>query len=402
MNALDGSFEGVRALSIDLKSGDVSVCVALADSWRVEYGGGRDGAPLVERTGDALRITGQGVGHMNISIVAPSTLDRVDVDTGYHSRASGAVTVEGVRGYTRLHTGCGPVTLRGAGGQADIQTGAGAVVVEGFEGTLSAASGAGSITATGLNGEAKLHTGAGRITVHDVDGHLTAHSGSGDVVVTSGAGEATLHSGFGTIAVESPRGLAVAADTGMGGVRVGDGVVRDLKLKSNMGAVHCSAVLMQGRHELETAMGAVTLILPDDAAARIDAQTTFGSVTSAFPLVRVGRSGPMGFGGVRMVGTIGGEAQTDVTLRSSKGAISIKRRAAGEVLMPVPFEVTAPHTQTSNLEKAADSTLAVLEALARGEVTPAEAEDLLHGVAALGRPAKRRPRAFPGYAFRST
>lgn len=375
MNVLDGSFEGARALSINLKNGDIAVRVVPDAAWRIEYGGGRNGAPEVERRGDVLRITSQGAGRVDLSIVAPSMVDRVEVDMG----TSGTVTVEGVYGYTRLHTGLGAITLRGAGGEAKIQTGAGAVAVDFFDGTLSAASGAGGITATGLNGEAKLNTGAGRITVRDVDGLLTAHSGSGDLVVTSGAGEAVLHSGFGTITVESPRGLAVSADTGMGSVKVVDGAARTLKLKSNMGAVHCTAMLAPGRHELETAMGAVTLTLPDDATARIDAQTAFGSVTSAFPLVRVGRSGPMGFGGVRMVGTIGGdEAQTDISLRSSKGSISINRRARESPSL-APLEVLAPLIEPIDQEMVADPLLAVLEALARGEVTLAEAEDLLHG-----------------------
>jgi hypothetical protein len=127
-----------------------------------------------------------------------------------------------------------------------------------------------------------------------------------------------------------------------------------------------------------TDMGAIDLELPATIKARVDAQTSFGQIHSDFPLVRVGRSGPLGFGGVRMVGSIGeGEPEVDITLRSSKGQISVRRRpdtgAAGAGTTSERPAPAPPEEPTA----AMDSTLAVLEALARGDISVDEADELL-------------------------
>jgi hypothetical protein len=127
-----------------------------------------------------------------------------------------------------------------------------------------------------------------------------------------------------------------------------------------------------------TDMGAIDLELPATIKARVDAQTSFGQIHSDFPLVRVGRSGPLGFGGVRMVGSIGeGEPEVHIALRSSKGQISLRRRpdsaAAGADTTTERPAPTPPEEPTPTM----DSTLAVLEALARGDISVDEADELL-------------------------
>ena len=172
-----------------------------------------------------------------------------------------------------------------------------------------------------------------------------------------------------------------------------------------MGDVYCTADLLPGEYELESAVGAVTLSLTPASRARVDAQTSFGKVHSDIPLVRVGRSGPMGFGGERMVGSIGeGEPLVQVNLRTTHGQIRV-RQAHGDARddapgpahaarqtyahegtdqRPAHVRESAPRhdseaVQASALEEPAQSTLAVLEALAHGEITPDEADALLYG-----------------------
>jgi hypothetical protein len=159
----------------------------------------------------------------------------------------------------------------------------------------------------------------------------------------------------------------------MGSLRVEGGAVRGLRLRSGMGTIACAAALEPGTYEMVTDMGAIDLELPATIKARVDAQTSFGQIHSDFPLVRVGRSGPLGFGGVRMVGSIGeGEPEVDITLRSSKGQISVRRRPGAGTTSERPAPAP-PEEPTA----AMDSTLAVLEALARGDISVDEADELL-------------------------
>jgi hypothetical protein len=95
-----------------------------------------------------------------------------------------------------------------------------------------------------------------------------------------------------------------------------------------------------------------------------------------------------------MVGSIGdGEPQVELSLRSGKGELTL-RRASGipaRATPPAPASPAWPAPPASPRAPAppaapasghtkptrGDSTLSILEALARGEITPAEAEDLL-------------------------
>ena len=362
---------GARELRATVERGDIALRVARGAAWSLEYTSTKDAQPEVERDGDTLRVKQQGHGRLDVRITAPD-LERVELRTG-----GGRVEATGTRGRSRLVSGHGAVTLRDASGEAELDTGNGAVDVEGFDGALGAASGNGRVRVARLEGRARLKTGNGAVEVLDAEGRVQASTGNGDMALARVGGEAELKTGHGAITIGEPRELAVRATTALGAITVTDGSARDLRLKSMLGEVRCSAALAPGRHELETAMGGVTLELPDDVSARVDAQTAFGTVRSDFPLVRVGRSGPMGFGGVRMVGGIGGGAPlVELALRSSKGDITLGRRPEAPAWpsgTATPREASAVATDVG----AQSPTLAVLEALARGEVTPAEAEDLL-------------------------
>jgi hypothetical protein len=114
----------------------------------------------------------------------------------------------------------------------------------------------------------------------------------------------------------------------------------------------------------------VLLKLPGNAAAQVEAVTGMGQVHSDWPLVRVGRPGPVGAGSQRMVGAWGEEhRRARVVLRTGVGDI---RLCQG----PVHSEPAAP----SAPPPAADERRAVLESLARGEITVEEADALLRAL----------------------
>jgi len=372
MERFDEVAAGVRALRVTLSKGNITLRVTQGSAWSIDYDDARKGDALeVERDGDTLRVRQRRGGDLDLRLTAPPELENIDLRVG-----AGRVEVEGAHGHIHLDSGSGAVALRGAGGAATLKTGNGDVDVDGFDGELTAASGNGRVRVAGLGGQATLRTANGRVEVRDSNGSVEAHNGNGDVALARVGGKSELHTAHGAIVVESPRDLATRATTAMGAIRVVDGAVRDLRLKSHVGEVRCSAALAAGRHELETSMGAIVLELPTDIAARVDAQTAFGAVHSDFPLVRVGRSGPMGFGGVRMVGSIGAaDPAIDISLRSSKGSLTLRSRSGAPPRPPIVERPPTPPVQPRQPEQG--TTLQVLEALARGEITPAEAEDLL-------------------------
>jgi hypothetical protein len=424
---------GARELRVILHKGDIVVRVTAGATWSLEWSSDGDVAPEVEREGPVLQVRQPGhgeffdkgvfvdKGHKRVFVgtggffnseagtastestslggsIGEIVTDALRAAGGGHTRRSdvritmppgveavelrtglGRIEAEGVTGRLRLTTGHGPLTLRSARGEAEVATGNGEVVLEEYDGTVTATTGNNRIQAERLRGTATLHTGNGRVEVRDSEGSIRATTGNGDVTLTAVAGDVEVDTGHGTVEISAPRSPAVRASTGMGSLRVEGGAVRGLRLRSGMGTIACAAALEPGTYEMVTDMGAIDLELPATIRARVDVQTSFGQIHSDFPLVRVGRSGPLGFGGVRMVGSIGeGEPEVDVALRSSKGQISLRRRpdyrsapgAGTTTERPAP---TPPEQPTPTM----DSTLAVLEALARGDISVDEADELL-------------------------
>jgi hypothetical protein len=332
------------------------------------------GGDVGDIVAEALRAAGGGhTRRLDVRLTMPPGVEVVELRTG-----RGRIDAAGLVGRLSLTTGHGPLTLRSARGEAEVATGNGEVVLEGFDGTVTATTANNRLQAERLSGTATLHTGNGRVEVRDSEGRIRATTGNGDVTLTAVAGDVELDTGHGTVEISASRSPAVRASTGMGGLRVEGGAVRGLRLRSGMGTIACAAALEPGTYEMVTDMGAIDLELPATIKARVDAQTSFGQIHSDFPLVRVGRSGPLGFGGVRMVGSIGeGEPEVNIALRSSKGQISLRRRpdsgAAGAGTATERPAPAPPEEPTAVM----DSTLVVLEALARGDISVDEADELL-------------------------
>lgn len=377
MDRLEELAHGAHELRVRLNRGDIDVRAGEELAWTLEWSSERDYEPLVEREGHALVIHQQNGHRLDIRLTMPPGVETIDLHTG-----SGRVQAEGVRGHLRMATGNGPATLRSGRGDAEVNSGNGAIEASEYEGSLRLASGNGHTRLERFKGEAKLHTGNGRIEITEAEGRFHAATGNGDVALNGVAGEAEVGSGHGKIEVSGARELGLRGETGMGAVRVMGGSLRALRLNSMVGDVTCAAELRPGIHELSTTMGTITLELAPEANARIDAQTSFGQIHSDVPLVRVGRTGPMGFGGVRMVGSTGsGETQADVALRTNKGSIQVRRRGGRAEYDDYAERASSAHERSGAVTPGGagryDSTLAVLEALSRGELSPAEAEDLL-------------------------
>jgi DUF4097 and DUF4098 domain-containing protein YvlB len=135
----------------------------------------------------------------------------------------------------------------------DVRTGDGSVDVEPISGRIAITTGDGSIRAAGLHGEIRLHTGDGSIKATGIDGRLRADTGDGHMDVRGRFEALDLRTGDGSIAAEVERGSKVAE-----------------------------------AWSLSSGDGGITLRIPEDLGAELDAHAGDGSVTVDAPVTVTG------------------------------------------------------------------------------------------------------------------
>jgi len=139
----------------------------------------------------------------------------------------------------------------------DVRTGDGSVNVQPVSGRLRIFTGDGSITAEGLQGDIRLHTGDGSIRATGLEGRLQADTGDGHMNVRGRFDLLDLRTGDGGIEAEVEHGSKVTAGWSL---RSGD--------------------------------GGITLSLPDDLGAELDAHTGDGHITLDLPVTVAGTISP--------------------------------------------------------------------------------------------------------------
>ena len=124
-------------------------------------------------------------------------------------------------------------------------------------------------------------SGDGSIRIERVSGRFELRTGDGSIRASDVEGELILDTGDGSVAVEGARGRLVV-DTGDGGVSV-TGRLTSVKLHTGDGSIVYRAEPgseMSDNWEITTGDGGVTLYLPPNFGAEIDAQTGDGSIRS--------------------------------------------------------------------------------------------------------------------------
>jgi DUF4097 and DUF4098 domain-containing protein YvlB len=162
-----------------------------------------------------------------------------------------------------------PVQAQTAGGSIDVHDASGAIDMR---------TSGGSIDAARLNGAALLRTSGGSIDIKDVVGDVDVHTSGGSIDLTNIDGK-------------------VKADTSGGGIHAA--------VRSNRGIT------------LTTSGGGITLQLPQDVRASVDAETSGGSALCEFPVSTAESSGHQ-----HLIGTINGGGDP-IYLRTSGGGIHI-------------------------------------------------------------------------------
>ena len=236
----------------------VAAAPARSDEWSRQYPlKGRpevhvttdDGSVRIETTDRpevAARVTTRGwrIGPDEVVITESQTGDRVDVE------------VRVPHDHWGLDFGHRSITVQvqvPRQADLDIRTGDGSVGVQPVSGRLRIFTGDGSITADGLQGEIRLHTGDGSIRANGLEGRLEADTGDGSMDVRGRFDVLDLRTGDGSIEAQVEPGSKVA---GAWSFRSGD--------------------------------GGITLRLPDDLSADLDAHTGDGHIVLDLPVTVAG------------------------------------------------------------------------------------------------------------------
>jgi len=131
----------------------------------------------------------------------------------------------------------------------DIRTGDGNITTMAVSGKLQFDTGDGNVSANDIHGEIRIHTGDGRVEGHGFDGSLDADTGDGSMKISGRFDSLALKTGDGSIDAQVGSGSKVASSWN---VKSGD--------------------------------GSITLRLPSDLNANLEARTGDGNITLDFPI----------------------------------------------------------------------------------------------------------------------
>ncbi len=306
--------------------------------------------------------------------------------------------------HTTLEIQQGDLGMQGPRGVVVCKLKRGDVTSNGGNAEIDVSAGSGTVTVTGLAGALRVAGGSGDISVTDVEAVTNIKAGSGQVSLRRVSGDAIkLAAGSGDITVLDCRTSAYSSDCGSGDVQIEDGTLDRISVRTGSGDVECSAVFGPHSQSFTTGSGSISLGVPRNLSARIEAFTSSGDIDTELPLVSVGQRGPKSRRSRRQVGSVGsGDPRAEVSLRTSSGDIRINwltqssRRDAIPMPPPVPNvpevpsepNVSATRTDSDSDETTVDSSpqsrenewQAVLESLANGEITVEEADALLESI----------------------
>jgi DUF4097 and DUF4098 domain-containing protein YvlB len=270
-------------------SATLAAAPARADEWKKSYQvNGR--ASLYVTTGDGdVTVTGGDQKQIDAEVtsdgyrIGPNDVQVVESQNGDH------VSIEVKFPHMNWHMFSGHRSLRvnlrvPREVDLDVRTGDGSITASSVSGKLQFDSGDGNVSANDIRGDIRMHTGDGRIEGHGFDGSLDADTGDGSMKIEGRFDSLALKTGDGSIEAKVGSGSKVANSWN---VRSGD--------------------------------GSITLRLPGDLNANLDAHTGDGNITLDFP-VQV--SGSLSHSAVRGKLNAGGGT---LTVTSGDGSIHVEK-----------------------------------------------------------------------------
>ena len=164
-------------------------------------------------------------------------------------------------------------------------------------------------------------TGDGAIRVDGLTGRVELRTGDGSIRVADASGDLRLHTGDGSITVERAEGT-LDLDTGDGGVNV-TGKLSAVKMHTGDGSIVYRAepgTVMSDAWDITTGDGGISLYLPTDFDADVDARTGDGSIAND---LAIAQSDVSGENRRSLRGRLGNGGKT-LRLRTGDGAIRLR------------------------------------------------------------------------------
>ena len=172
---------------------------------------------------------------------------KVDLSTSGGDMRTGDIQAD-----VTLRTSGGNIELGNVGGEANVNTSGGNIEVKGVGKSLRANTSGGNIEIGDVGGEAKVSTSGGDIRVRKVTGSASLSTAGGDIELEGASGYVKAHTSGGNLKLENISGSIDASTSG------GD-VTADLRPSG------------KGKSKLSSSGGEITLSLPEDAKATIEA-----------------------------------------------------------------------------------------------------------------------------------
>lgn len=168
------------------------------------------------------------------------------------STSGGDMRTGDIQGDVTLRTSGGDIELGKVGGNVEVKTSGGDIRVESVGKTLRASTSGGDIAIGDVGGEATVSTSGGNVKVRRVAGWASLATSGGDIELMSASGKVKAKTSGGDIRLEDITGSIEAATAG------GD-VTAELKPSGT------------GRSSLSSAGGEITLYVPENAKATVEA-----------------------------------------------------------------------------------------------------------------------------------
>jgi hypothetical protein len=241
----------------------------------------------MEKRGNIIDVDFKGEDSRNFSfeISGPATLN-LDFSTGGGnvavngnvegfvdiSTAGGNISTGDINGKADISTAGGNIKISNVNGDADVSTAGGDMKFGNINGTADISTGGGNIKIGSINKSADVSTGGGNISIDDIGGNADVSTGGGNIKVEQVSGSADISTGGGNIKLSSATGK-VDVSTGGGNIRLNNikGTV-----DASTGAGNITADILpegQGKSEMNTGMGNITLYVPEAARVTIIATT---------------------------------------------------------------------------------------------------------------------------------
>ncbi|HZS54866.1 MAG TPA: hypothetical protein VFA65_10715 [Bryobacteraceae bacterium] len=284
----------------------------------------RFGSISAERIGNGVTITNTN-GPVSVSDATGA---------GRITNAFGDVTVRNLRGDLTVHNGNGRIDASNVNGMAELNTSFAEVRFSEIGHALSVRANNSQIQGTKVKGSTTIENSFGRVLVADVDGGVNVQSRNGEVSVSRIRGAATLTTSFAPVEASDVAGV-LTVDNANGGVKAAD--AQSAKVKTSFGAVvleHIAGAIevddqngavdasgnTQGGCQpvaIRTSFSPIRLHLTGNPSYRVSATTSFGKISSDFP---------MSVSGVFSANTLNGiigDGRCDLRLVNRNGSIEI-------------------------------------------------------------------------------